>query len=239
MKKEQKFKKSLKEVYVEIKRIVSVGKYKVKHAVSAYLRAVEKWKKADGDNTYRLKYPLNENSLVLDLGGYIGDFTYKIVKKYNCRVMVFEPVPDYAKEISKRFADNDKVEVFCCGLEDKNSTETIYVNGTSSSVYSAKNTEQIEIKYISVKDFFDKYEIQNVDLMKINIEGGEYSLLEYMIETKLINRINNIQIQFHNIPRINSKKRMEAILNNLEKTHKLTWCCRPFVWENWKRRKKV
>lgn len=39
--------------------------------------------------------------------------------------------------------------------------------------------------------------IDDIGLMKINIEGGEYELLERMIELGIINKVKDIQIQFH------------------------------------------
>ena len=70
--------------------------------------------------------------------------------------------------------------------------------------------------------------------MKINIEGGEYDLLEHFLESGFIKNINNIQIQFHDfIP--NAEERMKKIQYELEKTHSLTYQY-PFVWENWQRK---
>ena len=63
--------------------------------------------------------------------------------------------------------------------------------------------------------------INKIDLMKINIEGGEYDLLFCLIEKDLISRINNLQIQFHSfVP--NAKNNREKIINLLKKTHKKT-----------------
>ena len=48
---------------------------------------------------------------------------------------------------------------------------------------------------------FDVEDLDNLKvnaLMKINIEGGEFELLERLLETRLISRIENIQVQFHN-----------------------------------------
>ena len=68
--------------------------------------------------------------------------------------------------------------------------------------------------------------------MKINIEGGEYELLEHLIEEKLMADIANIQVQFHDfIP--GAQARMEAIQQELKKTHSLTYQYL-FVWENWR-----
>jgi len=43
-----------------------------------FLIAVKRWFKNYGDNTLRLEYPLNSDSVVWDLGGYHGDFAAKI-----------------------------------------------------------------------------------------------------------------------------------------------------------------
>ena len=34
--------------------------------------SLERWFKDNGDETHRLNYNLNKNSLVIDLGGYLG-----------------------------------------------------------------------------------------------------------------------------------------------------------------------
>ena len=73
--------------------------------------------------------------------------------------------------------------------------------------------------------------MQSVQLMKINIEGGEFELLERLLETRLISRIENIQVQFHNIA-VESTRRMERIQQGMRNTHKPTYQYK-FIWENW------
>jgi hypothetical protein len=90
---------------------------------------------------------------------------------------------------------------------------------------------------IDIAEWINKNDIQSIDLMKINIEGGEYELLERLIDTKMISRIENIQIQFHNITN-ESHLRMEYIQKRLEETHISTYQYR-FVWENWKKINKL
>ena len=69
-------------------------------------------------------------------------------------------------------------------------------------------------------------------MLKINIEGGEYDLLESILESNIQNKIINFQIQFHDfVP--NSEIRMKKIQDKLSQTHQITFNY-PFVWENWK-----
>ena len=48
------------------------------------------WVKADGDHSLRQNYPLDSDSVVLDVGGYHGDWAEKIVTEFDSNVYVFE-----------------------------------------------------------------------------------------------------------------------------------------------------
>jgi FkbM family methyltransferase len=97
----------------------------------------------------------------------------------------------------------------------------------------SKRAEAEEIRIVDAKQWFDENGIESVALMKINIEGGEYDLLDRMIQTRLVESIENIQVQFHNFT-VNATRRMEHIQKDLERTHTSTYQYR-FVWENWAR----
>ena len=54
-----------------------------------------------------------------------------------------------------------------------------------------------------------------------------------MIENGTINKVDNLQVQFHNfVPKAIRKR--NAIRAKLSLTHHETWCYE-FVWENWKK----
>ena len=191
---------------------------------------VRAYLEANGDKTLRVNYDLNKDSVVFDIGGYEGQWSDDIFSKYDCNIYIFEPVQDFAENIKKRFADNKKIQIYPFGLSDKNSNEKIYSNNFKSSLFK-KEGNITEIKLVKFSDFFLQNNINFIDLMKINVEGGEYDLLEELIKTGLVKKVKNIQVQFHNfVP--NAKDRMEKIQSKLEKTHKLTYQFK-FVWENW------
>jgi hypothetical protein len=72
---------------------------------------LQKWFKDGGDQTLRLDYALSKNSVVLDIGGYRGDWTAKIVARYGCRSYIFEPSPRFCDAIRQRFSGHDRVSV--------------------------------------------------------------------------------------------------------------------------------
>lgn len=195
-------------------------------------KELQRWYFDDGDERLRYEYDLNSDSLVLDLGGYKGQWASDIYSRYNSNVMVFEPVSAFANAIEKRFSRNPKIKVFRTALGAANRQQTISLLEDGSSIFrpgSVKESVQVQ----DIAEFFGDHAIHEVDLMKVNIEGGEYELLPRLLQTKLVNRIKNIQVQFHNIAR-ESASQMESICRGLAVTHRPTYQYR-FVWENWVR----
>ena len=194
-------------------------------------RRCRPWFDIDGDGTLRLEYPLNENSVVFDLGGYKGSWASDIFSKYCCNIYVFEPVRAFYEAIEKRFQHNKKIRTFSFGLSEENKNVMLKVDKDCSSIFRGSNEGEL-IALHSFKEFLGIHQIRNIDLIKINIEGAEYELLDSIIEEGLQARISNIQVQFHDFVPY-AEKRMKGIQKMLEETHEMTWQC-PFVWENWK-----
>ena len=55
------------------------------------------WTEVDGDNTLALDWPIDENSIVFEIGGYEGRWSLQMAEKYNPRLYIFEP-QDWARE---------------------------------------------------------------------------------------------------------------------------------------------
>lgn len=196
-------------------------------------KVMRRWRSEQGDAKLRLNYDLNQDSVVFDMGGYEGQWTHNIHARYGCRVFVFEPVQAYADAITARFRGNTAIQVFPCGLAAATRGETIGLCSDGSSIFrQAESTEKIQL--VDVAQWFNGREIAEIALMKINIEGGEYELLERMIETGLATRVVNFQVQFHDLAP-ESAARMQAIQKRLQATHSPTYQY-TFVWENWRRK---
>jgi len=197
---------------------------------------VDQWSADRGDETLRLNYDLNEHSMVFDLGGYEGQWASDIFSRYCSTIHIFEPVADFAKRTEQRFRRNQKIFVHDFGLGKANGSADILVNGADSSLYK-KGNELVPGRFVEAIEFMHKNNIEKINLMKINIEGGEYDLLEHLIETDFVNNIGNIQVQFHDfVPK--AQHRMAMIQKDLQKTHNLTYQYL-FVWENWRRKESL
>jgi len=211
-----------------------VDRFKNREHRREYRAMVARWYAEGGDEKFRFDYDLGRDSLAIDLGGYEGQWASDLYARHRCRVLVFEPVTVFADAIRERFKNNEDIAVYEVALGASTRTATVNICGASSSEFKSKNAGKQDISIVDVKQWFDDNAISTVQLMKINIEGGEFELLERMIETGLTGAIENIQVQFHNIAD-DSAERMEAIQAGLRQTHEPTYQYR-FVWENWARK---
>lgn len=191
------------------------------------------WFSLDGDHTFRLNHQLNENSIFFDVGGYKGETTEMFVDKFDCYVYVFEPIPAYADIVKAKFKKNKKVKVFEFGLSDKTEKINISVKENSSSIYDTVEGSKVPIQLIDIVDFINQNSITKIDLIDINIEGSEYSLLDRIISSGIVCKFKNIQIQFHDFVE-NAEEKKNKIRNLLTETHYTTYQF-DYVWENWRR----
>ena len=187
------------------------------------------------DEDLRYDYSLNQDSIVFDLGGYHGLFSKQIYNRYKCNIHTFEPI-DYLYDIChQELKDLDKVKLYRKVLGDKNDTVNFYVAGDASSIYMAWGQVKNENSYaemVPIDSYMADENIHEVDLLKMNIEGAEYYLLEYIIDKGILTKFKNIQIQFHENSVDNWRERYNKITDALSLTHFLTYKFE-FKFENW------
>lgn len=205
----------------------------------AHAQRVLRWQASDSDERLRTNYPcLNPDSVVLDLGGFHGDFAFYMNTKYGATCHVFEVVPALCEKIMRDARRNENIVVHPFGLARSSRKEKLFLadEGSSTLCNRAEEAKQISIELVKASDWFaSELHDKPVDLMKINIEGGEYELLEHLIESNLVKQIRNIQVQFHEDVIPNASERMARIHAKLANTHRITFQ-EVFVWENWELR---
>ncbi|MEZ6040482.1 MAG: FkbM family methyltransferase [Planctomycetaceae bacterium] len=176
---------------------------------------------------------MTSQSVVLDLGGYRGDWADQIHRQYGSQVHVFEPVKSFASGIRDRFASNTAIHVYDFGLGAKTRDEQICLSADASSIFQGEGDSE-SIRIVDIAEWMHDHAIGHVSLMKVNIEGGEYELLERILDSGLESKFDDIQVQFHRLDEA-CEERMDRILDRLAGTHEPTFQYR-FVWENWRLR---
>lgn len=194
--------------------------------------AIRAWFATQGDQTLRLQFPeLDANSTVLDLGGYKGDWTAEISQRYGSNVYVFEPIKGYHDNICARFAAQPKVKPCQFGLGAQDATLEMGHSADGTGAFMKATTVSESVRLVEAAKFLRDNSIERIDLLKINIEGGEYELLEHLIATGDIRKVRRLQVQFHDfVP--DAIARRARIVEQLRASHQQSWCYY-FVWEEW------
>jgi FkbM family methyltransferase len=210
--------------------IVSAMRLDTIHMYDPKIEAL--YKTDDPYTMLRVTYPLNENLLVIDVGGLTGDWAARMYCLYSCYIDIYEPHPVMSTQAKMNFKNNSKVIVYPFGLSDQDGTLTLHGNWHNASIYSNDLGTKSIVDIKKASDVFnEKYSNKVIGLLKINVEGAEYHILPDLIKNFDMTKIKELQIQFHcNVD--NYSKKRDDIREGLSKTHKCTWNY-DYIFENW------
>lgn len=169
----------------------------------------------------RYEYDLSPDDVVIDVGAYRGEWASKIYRRYQCQLILVEPGPwsnsfEHGEVINKAAATYDGMMNF----------------GGGYYYTSAYETPAYRYECFDINSLLSKY--NEIALIKINIEGGEYPLLNHIIDHGYHQRVRDFQVQFHQIEGEDYERWYAEIEAKLMKTHHPLWRYR-MCWESWRR----
>lgn len=187
--------------------------------ISLNEQSIKTWNK-QGLERLRYEYDLKPDSVVIDLGAYKGEWANEIHRKYKCSVVVVEPT-EYILGFEHGTVINEAASTH---------KGTIAFGGRA---YYTSSFEDQDHAYpcFDVNTLLEKHE--QIALLKVNIEGSEYDVMNHIIGAGYHKRIKNIQVQFHEITGVPYEIWYKEIEKKLSETHERTFYY-PYCWENWK-----
>jgi FkbM family methyltransferase len=180
--------------------------------------------------------------VVLDIGAFEGHWARRVVDRATARgvpglrLHAFEPVQGALAKLRASFADDERVVVHPFGLAGADRTETLTLAGPGSTVFRSAATSfgHDEVPLRDVAGVLAELALDEVAFAKINIEGGEFELLDRLHDTGWLPRISTLLVQFHEFaPGAHRGRRRNR--RQLAESHRCTWCY-PWVFERWDRR---
>lgn len=122
----------------------------------------------------------------IDVGANGGVYSY-FMKRAGAKVEAFEPIPVLAQDIQRRFGGS--IAVHQVALSDQNGNAELHIpiiDGQLQYGYASCENEwdQGQQKKIAVETrTLDSYNLKDVGLIKIDVEGYELAVLEGALET--------------------------------------------------------
>jgi FkbM family methyltransferase len=143
------------------------------------------------EKVYRFWKDVKKDDVVLDIGASVGAYTISILDQKPKKVYCVEP----SKKLLKTLVENcyDKVleykenPLVCinCGIVDN--------EGDKINIFGGDNS----FSGMTFKKLIEDYSIDHIDYMKIDCEGGEYSIFREENMDFLLNKVDFIAMEVH------------------------------------------
>ena len=134
-----------------------------------------------GDYDMSADFIPHGDSVVIDVGANVGDYSSVIAKRYGCRVIAIEPAPKAYELLLRNIQRNnlqDYVTPMNIALTDKTGYIQMQIDGRWGYANSASiGGSSISVKVRRLDDFIDSKMKVKADIVKIDVEGGELGVL--------------------------------------------------------------
>ena len=168
------------------------------------------------ENVYEVHgWHFSDDGVTVDLGSNVGAFAIQAASIGAKKVYAVEPEPHNLKALKDNIALNeleDVVKVLELGVSDFNGSAVITDEGGGATIKDGK--AGAEIKVITLDKLFKDNKINNVDVLKIDVEGSETEII-LAASKETINKCNYIAIEFD----IRSGSRLGDMVMKLSETH--------------------
>ncbi len=193
---------------------------KVKHLKKG-VRCKKKWYGSDYGGFYLHPDIINSHSIVYSFGiGTDITFDKAIIENHQCQVFGFDPTPKSiewvkSQSLPELFNFNEY------GIHSQSGKLRFYmpqnesfVSGSATQQSNISTENFIEVPMKSLGDIIKEKKHSHIDVLKIDIEGSEYELIDSLLETDVV--INQILIEFHDRYVTDGKEKTKKVIRTLK-----------------------
>ena len=164
----------------------------------------------------------------VDCGAHKGQSIIKARKIYGNDIFVhsFEVIPILSEKLNKEYIDDSRIKVYNNAVWIDNSVKSIHISKTKSSWgnslydrFDLNDTIKIDVQCID----FTKWVSENINLndyniLKLDIEGAEYEVLNKMMDTNTLEYFNELVGEWHDNKINSSVLKLSNIVKNRLRT---------------------
>lgn len=199
------------------------------------------WHAAQAQPDVLVAVDLPDGAVALDVGAYEGEWSSRVLARADARatrdlvIHAFEPEPGAVERFRSGVASDKRIEVHPFGLSGHDRLVPLSVSGPGSSIFANPSvpgtfgTTGVQLR--DVDAVLTALAVDRIDFMKINIEGGEFELLDRLHQMGWLPRTGAMIIQFHEFAP-NAHRARKRNRRQLAETHRCTWNY-PWVYERW------
>jgi FkbM family methyltransferase len=157
------------------------------------------------ENVYRIHDgDFNESKIFVDVGANIGSVSL-FVDNFNknrkddnkIKVFAIEPEPNNLALLKENVVSNfaEQVTIINNAIWHEEKIVSISNKGGNSNILNLQNEEKSMVSAITIEKLFFLYNIEEVDVMKIDIEGAEFDLI-VNTPSEILSKIKKLVLEF-------------------------------------------
>jgi FkbM family methyltransferase len=164
--------------------------------------------------------------VLVDLGANVGHFTAEFLAEYPAaRAVIVEGDPYLVGLLRARFESDPRLQIVAalagarsapdasfhlCRIPEGNSVFSRF-----SASWSPGETREIQVPMLTLTEIVGRFELPRVDLLKVDIEGSEWDLLE-AFPADLARIVGQLTVEFHDFLDPRQRPRTERCIRHLE-----------------------
>jgi FkbM family methyltransferase len=172
-------------------------------------------------NTYDLdSIPFRPGDVVLDLGAHVGVVSIYLAKRHpEIGIIAFEPVPENFKRLERNLAAHRVANVIPvpAAVTGDGEVVTLYGrldnNSGGASAFVPNGGVAYQAPALTLAQIFERYRLSRVRLLKLDVEGAEYDILEAGAD--YLSRVDYLRAEFHTSPRLTREGKVPELLYEL------------------------
>ena len=140
---------------------------------------------------------ISNKDVCVDIGANVGLFTDLALSNGFKKVLSVEPNPKAINDFKRLHKDNSNVELVEYAITSNNKDVLLSCdenNTLCSSLYVIQTDNFITVPSKTIDELLRDYD--KIDLLKMDIEGGEYDIFEH-IKKETLMKIDNLLLEFH------------------------------------------
>jgi len=138
-------------------------------------------------------------------------------KYYNIKKAVLvEPNPTNFSKLEQK----ENYVLYNCLVDIENKDDVLFYEDPNSpyngsTIFNYFDYKVHNLKSITIKKIIEENDIDYIDILKIDIEGTEYQILEN-IQEEVLNKVGQITVEFHDFIDPTLKVKTIEIINRIE-----------------------
>jgi FkbM family methyltransferase len=171
--------------------------------------------------------------IVMDIGANLGVWTKYILYRGAEKVYCFEPNKKAIEHLKKTLSDDSNTRIIEKAVYKENSILKFFIDEknslTSSLLEQSGHSPAYDVEAITLEESLDLIGESKVDLIKIDIEGAEFDIIDRM-DNKTAERINSLLIEYHDFYFPEGMAKVQKMENKLKSMgYKIYRCPIPAV----------